>query len=108
MIIQKNYEDDWFSSGINTTSVDRYFLNNAQGLRLDEISAFDNENTSDAYAGIGSAYGYVNQQAFLGYDSFILEPATFDDDNTIYTSNIAAGNFNQEYNYAATGYKWKK
>lgn len=103
----KNYNDDWFSSGTNTTSIDRYFLNNAQGLRLDEISALPGENTSDAYAGIGSAFGYVNQQAYLGYDSFILEPATFDDDNTVYTSNIAAGNFNQEYNYAATGYNGK-
>lgn len=103
----KNYEDDWFSSGTNTTSIDRYFLNNAQGLRLDEISALPGESTSDAYAGIGSAFGFGNQQAYLGYDSFILEPATFDDDNTVYTSNIAAGNFNQEYNYAATGYNGK-
>lgn len=103
----KNYNDDWFSSGTNTTSIDRYFLNNAQGLRLDQISALPGENTSDAYAGIGSAYGYVNQQAYLGYDSFILEPETLDDDNTVYNSNIAAGNFNQEYSYAATGYNGK-
>ncbi|TYB69056.1 transporter [Bizionia saleffrena] len=103
----KNYEDDWMSNGINTRSIDSYFLNNAQGLRLDEISALPGESTSDAYSEIGSAYGYQNQQAFLGYDSFILEPNTNDDDNTGYTSNIAGGTFNQEYSYAATGYNGK-
>lgn len=103
----KNYSDNWISRGNNTTSIDRYFLNNAQGLRLDQISAFQNESTSDAYAEIGNIYGYVNQQAFLGYDSFILEPDTFDDDNTNYTSNIGAGTFDQEYSYSATGYNGK-
>ncbi|WAC01768.1 hypothetical protein N7U66_18030 [Lacinutrix neustonica] len=73
----KNYEDKWFSNGTNTNSIDAYFLNNAQGLRLDQISALSGESTSDAYSGIGSAYGYVHQQAYLGYDSFILEPRQY-------------------------------
>lgn len=103
----KNYENDWMANGTNTTSIDSYFLNNAQGLRLDEISALAGESTGDAYSGIGSAYGYQNQQAFLGYDSFILEPNTNDDNNAGYTSNIADGTFNQEYSYAATGYNGK-
>lgn len=103
----KNYEDDWMSNGTNTRSIDSYFLNNAQGLRLDEISALSGESTNQAYSGIGSAYGYQHQQAFLGFDSFILEPDTYDDDNTSYSSNIASGTFNQEYSYAATGYNGK-
>lgn len=103
----KNYDDAWQSRGVNTTSIDQYFLNNAQGLRLDQISALPGENSSDAYAGIGNAYGYVHQQAYLGYDSFILEPGSFDDDNTSYTSNIASGNFDQDYSYVATGYNGK-
>lgn len=103
----KNYDDDWFAVGKNTNSIDSYFLTSAQGLRLDEISALPGESTSQAYAEIGSAYGYAYQQAFLGYDSYILEPETIDDDNTGYSSNIAAGTFNQEYNYAATGYNGK-
>lgn len=109
----KNYDDKWFSSGTNGTAQDNgnsiasYFLNNAQGLRLDQISALPGETTSEAYAEIGSAYGYANQQAYLGYDSFILEPETDADDNTIYSSNIAAGTFDQEFNYSATGYNGK-
>ncbi|QXP59798.1 OmpP1/FadL family transporter [Olleya sp. HaHaR_3_96] len=105
--ITKNYDNDWRANGTGNTSIGQYFLANAQGLRLDEISAFPGESTSDAYAGIGSAYGYGNQQAFLGYDSYILEPNSFDDDNTQYTSNIEGNSFQQDYTYSATGYNGK-
>ena len=103
-----NFEDSFFASGTNTRSIDSYFLAQAQGLRLDQISAFEGETTSQAYGDIGAVYGYANQQAFLGFESFILEPLDIDDDaNTVYFSNIAPGTFNQEYSYASTGYNGK-
>ncbi|MFT5243114.1 MAG: hypothetical protein ACJA1H_001350 [Glaciecola sp.] len=102
-----NHDDQWFASGTNTNSIDSYFLDYADGLRLDEISAFQGETLSDAYADIGSFYGFGNQQAFLGYESFILEPVNDTDNNTAYTSNIASGTFNQQYDYVATGYNGK-
>jgi len=104
----QNFNDDFFASGTNTRSIDSYFLGYAQGLRLDEISAFDGESITDAYGDIGAIFGYANQQGFLGYESYILEPEDNDDDaNTVYTSNIAPGDFYQEYSYAATGYNGK-
>jgi len=103
----QNYDDSFFSSGVNTTSIDSYFLAHAQDQRLDEISAFSDESISDAYRDIGQSYGYVNQQAFLGYESYILEPDEDDDANTQYTSNVAPGSFNHEYTYLATGYNGK-
>ena len=105
--ITKNYDNDWKANGTGNTSIGEYFLANAQGLRFDEISAFPGETTSQAYSEIGSAYGYTNQQAFLGYDSYILEPANTNDDNTLYSSNIAGNSFQQDYNYIATGYNGK-
>ena len=105
--ISKNYDDDWRANGTGNTSIGEYFLANAQGLRLDEISALPGESTTVAYSEIGSAFGYQNQQAFLGYDSYILEPDTFDDNNNTYTSNIEGNTFNQDYNYVATGYNGK-
>ena len=102
-----NYNTDWFTHGTNTTSIDSYFLAYAQGKRLDEISAFPGESIPAAYADIGAVYGYQHQQAFLGYESYILEPDADDDANTLYTSNIAPGTFNQEYSYVATGYNGK-
>ena len=93
-------------SGI-ALELSNYFLDYAQGLRLDQISAFTGESTSDAYTAIGNSYGTDHQQAFLGYDSFILEPNTFDDENTGYTSNITGGNYSQKYEYTSTGYNGK-
>jgi hypothetical protein len=104
----QNFNDAFFASGINTRSIDSYFLANAQGLRLDEISAFEGESYTDAYGDIGATFGYGHQQAFLGFESFILEPEDIDDDsNTVYMSNIAPGTFNQEYSLASTGYNGK-
>lgn len=103
----QNFDDDFFASGVNNISIDSYFLANAQGLRLDEISAFPDESIDDAYSDIGSSFGYAHQQAFLGYESYILEPDADDDANTIYSSNIAPGSFSQEYSYVATGYNGK-
>tara|TARA_R110000868_G_scaffold82992_2_gene234387 strand:+ start:2675 stop:4189 length:1515 start_codon:yes stop_codon:yes gene_type:complete len=104
-----NFNDNWFASGTNTNnnSVDFYFLEYANGLRLDEISALDGESYSQAYSDIGNIYGFANQQAFLGYESYILEPDTNDDANTMYTSNLGNGTFNQQYTYASSGYNGK-
>lgn len=103
----KDYEDDWFAYGSNTNSIDSYFLANAQGLRLDEISKFDDEFFYEAYADIGSTFGYQHQQAFLGYESYIIEAENNTNENTEYYSNISEGTFDQEYSYAATGYNGK-
>lgn len=103
----QNFDDDFFASGTSTSSIDGYFLANAQGLRLDEIIALPGESIDDAYSDLGATFGYRNQQAFLGYEAYILEPDTDDDDNTLYFSNIAPGTFNQQYSYAATGYNGK-
>ncbi|OUR96013.1 transporter [Flavobacteriales bacterium 33_180_T64] len=102
-----NYDDQWVASGTNTNSIDNYFLAYAQGQRLNEISAFPGESITDAYGEIGSFYGFGNQQAFLGYESYILEPDENVDENTFYTSNIAPGTFNQEYSYISKGYNGK-
>ncbi len=76
-------------------------------MNLENISVLPGESITDAYGAIGSSFGYRHQQAFLGYDSFILEPVSGDDDNTAYTSNIAQGNFNQEYDHLTQGYNGK-
>lgn len=102
-----NFDDNWFASGTNTNSIDSYFLAYAQGQRLDEISAFPGESYSEAFSEIGSFYGFGNQQAFLGYESYIIEPENDTDENTSYFSNIGPGNFNQNYNYVAKGYNGK-
>ena len=105
----RDFNNFWVARGINTNnnSIDLYFLGYADGLRLDEISALPGESLSEAYSEIGSFYGFGHQQAFLGYESFILEPDADVDANTTYFSNLANGTFDQEYIYASRGYNGK-
>ncbi len=103
-----DYDTEWNAKGTNTNSIAAYFLKYANGLRLDEISAYPEETYTEAYDAIGYNYGYSNQQAFLGYESFIIEPEDISNNaNTVYTSNIAPGSFMQEYYHSTTGYNGK-
>ena len=104
-----SYEDNWFAFGTNTNnqSIDLYFLNYADGVRLGDISLLDGEFIEDAYNDIGRAFGFAHQQAFLGYQSFIIEPGADDDDNTTYFSNLGDGTFDQDYTYSSTGFNGK-
>ena len=102
-----NFNEFFAKNFTNSTSIDSYFLANAQGLRLDQISAFENETITDAYVDIGNTFGYPHQQAFLGYESFIIEPDSFEDENTSYTSNVSPGTFNQTYYSISRGYNGK-
>ena len=104
----QDYDNNWYAIGTNpNNSIDSYFLWYANGRRLDEISALPGESYTQAYAEIGSLYGFGNQQAFLGYESYILEPVNNSDDNISYTSNIGLGDYYQDYSYASRGYNGK-
>lgn len=102
-----NYNDFWQARGINSRSIDQFFLNNANGLPLGEISAFDDESLNEAYQNIGDTYGYRHQQAFLGFESYIIDPLVDSDENTAYMSSIAPGTFDQAYTHSANGYNGK-
>ncbi|GAB1855893.1 outer membrane protein transport protein [Flavobacteriaceae bacterium MHTCC 0001] len=108
-----NFDDNWFAVGTNTNSnnfnntIASYFSDYANGLRLDEISAFPNETLDQAYINIGNDLGFANQQGFLGYESFILEPEVNADNNTSYLLNVAEGNFNHDYTLASSGLNGK-
>lgn len=104
-----NYNDNWNAIGTNTNnqSIDLYFLNYADGVRLGDISLIGDEFIEDAYQDIGNVFGFAHQQAFLGYQAFILEPDANDDDNTTYFSNLADGDFEHDYLYFETGYNGK-
>lgn len=109
-----SYDNEWFSDGINTNgnnnfdnTIAGYFFDYADGLPLGDISALDGESIADAYGDIGAVYGFGNQQAFLGFESYILEPVDLADENTSYLLNVDAGNFRHEYSYLTTGYNGK-
>jgi len=110
-----NYDDNWNAIGLNTNddgnfsnSIASYFYDYANGknIRLQDIS-LNGRNVEDAYESIGRQFGFGHQQAFLGYQAYILESDTDDNDNTSYFSNVNSGNFSHDYLYASTGYNGK-
>lgn len=108
-----NYEDDWLARGTNNNSIDSYFLHPTltQEIPLGILKLQPGEYIEEAYADIGSSFGYEYQQAFLGYWSGVIDPVNMDndtnDDNIDYISNIAPGTFNQDFLYNANGYNGK-
>lgn len=102
-----NYDDNWIAQGVNTNSIDSYFLNIANNNQIPYsiLQLQNGEYVEDAYANIGYQFGYAYQQAFLGYQAYIIEPSI--DDDTVYYSNLGQGTFNQKYIYSSNGYNGK-
>lgn len=102
-----NFQDSFLARGTGNTSIDQYFLGYAEGVPLELLETIENETVSDLYAYLGENNGYGAQQAFLGYQGYVINPVNTNLDNTSYTSAVGQGSFNQQYNYAATGLNGK-
>mgnify|MGYP003116804758 CR=1 FL=1 len=102
-----SFDDSYLAQGSSSKSIDSYFLAYANGVPLELLETIDGENVTDLYLYLGEAEGYGAQQAFLGYQGFVINPLTDDPNNTTYSSSIAPGSFNQQYSYAATGLNGK-
>ncbi|MCM4161524.1 transporter [Antarcticibacterium flavum] len=102
-----NFDDNFLARGIGSTSIDSYFLNYANGIPLELLETIENETITDLYLFLGENEGFGAQQAFLGYQGYIIDPVSNTLDNTSYTSTIAPGSFDQSYSYAATGLNGK-
>ena len=103
----QNFDNDLFFRGNGNTSVAQFFLQQAQGIPLNLLQTQDNESISDLYAFLGRNEGVAAQNAFLGYQGFIIDPVEDNPNNTAYVSNVANGRFNQEYFNYTRGYMGK-
>lgn len=101
------YDEDYVVRGTSSNSIDQYFLNYANGVELDLLQLRDDESITDLYSFLGENYGFPVQQAFLGYQGYIIEADVDASENTGYFSLIQPGTFDQRYNYAATGLNGK-
>lgn len=93
-----NYDNSFFSAGVSPIhSVANYFISYANGVPLELLEQSE-------YA----ALDHGAQQAFLGYQGYIINPVTNTANNTLYTSNVrAGGNYYQENSVYTEGYNGK-
>lgn len=95
----KDFDNRTFTRGTNpNNSVDSYFINYANGVPL---STLNNNNFEQL--------NFREQQAYLGYNTYIINPATDTPSNTTYVSNYdpAASNYYQEDFVNTTGFHGK-
>ncbi len=102
-----NFEDSFLADGRSNTSIDKYFLGYADGIPLELLETIDNETVSDLYRYLGENEGFGAQQAFLGYQGYVINPDSNNPDNTFYNSAVGTGSFDQQYSYASTGLNGK-
>ncbi|UQD57441.1 OmpP1/FadL family transporter [Flavobacterium sp. K5-23] len=93
-----NFDNSFYSEGINpTNSIGKYFLSYANGVPLDKL-----ENSSYSNLPNGA------QQAYIGYQGYIINPVSNSPTNTQYTSNIpGGGNYFHENSIISNGYNGK-
>src|SRR5690606_30236565 len=102
-----NFDDNFLAQGRSNNSIDSYFLGYADGIPLELLETVDNESITDLYRYLGENEGFGAQQAFLGYQGYVINPESNTLDNTRYISGIGSGTFDQQYNYASTGLNGK-
>ena len=88
------YEQNVKIEGQNSTGIDQYFLYYADGLAFENLPLYDDETPSEVYQILGEEQGFAAQQAFLGYQGYIIDPESLEDENTSYESNVEYQNVN--------------
>jgi hypothetical protein len=99
-----NFNNSYISSGTNpNNSIANYFLSyanpnsNQGGIYLDVL----NNSYYDELS-------FADQQAFLGYQGYVINPVdSTNDNNDIYFANNSGGNYKQENFFLSTGYNGK-
>lgn len=109
-----NFDNAVFSAGTNTShSVGdyfKYYANLNGGESLTNLQLQTGENITDLYSYLGSNFGFGAQQAFLGYQGFVIDPAANynENSNRNYVSLIpTGGNYYQENYIESNGYNGK-
>ncbi|MDB2314833.1 outer membrane protein transport protein [Flavobacteriaceae bacterium] len=82
------FNDKFNAIGTNSNkSLDDYFLFFADGVPFSQIKTYDNEPLPQSYKYLGENFGYGSQQAFLGYQGYLISPEEYEDSNSLYYSN---------------------
>ncbi|MDG2432502.1 outer membrane protein transport protein, partial [Flavobacterium sp.] len=119
-----NFNNSLFSAGTNPTrSVGNYFLsyantgNNGAPVPQEFVNTEPGESIGSLYSFLGTNLpnnqfpqlnGFAAQQAMLGYQGYVINAVNSNNNNSPYTSNVAAGgNYYQENTVVNSGYSGK-
>ena len=100
-----SYNDDFNFSGNNSTGIDKYFLYYANGVPSEDLLIYSDETTQSVYRYLGENYGFGDQQAFLGYQGFVIN--SLDNSNNTYETNAIYNQVRQDINIERIGNHYK-
>ncbi|MDO4880679.1 MAG: outer membrane protein transport protein [Capnocytophaga sp.] len=104
--IPKNFDGKELSySGLSDRNLGDYFAYFANGISQNNliVNSRNNESVSSVYRYLGQEYGYRYQQAFLGYQSMLINPNSNSSSETGYTSNASSNSTLQNYDIRTEG-----
>ena len=100
-----DFDSSFYVSGKNNNGIDNYFLYYADGIPSSDLLIYDDETSQSVYTYLGDNFGFADQQAFLGYQSFIINDSG--DENNNYVSNALYNNLDQNLDIFRTGKHFK-
>lgn len=100
-----DFNDSFSFRGNNKSGIDNYFLYYADGIPYSDLLVYEDETIQDAYKFLGDNYGFGDQQAFLGYQSYIISEDRGPYNN--YISNAIYNNLNQNVSIFRKGDHFK-
>ena len=105
LIRLNDFYDSFSFRGNNKSGIDNYFLYYADGIPYSDLLVYEDETIQDAYKFLGDNYGFGDQQAFLGYQSYIINEDGGPYNN--YISNAIYNNLNQNVSIFRKGDHFK-
>ncbi len=103
--ILRDFDSSFKLSGNNNNGIDNYFLYYADGIPSKDLLIYEDETSQSVYTYLGDNFGFADQQAFLGYQSFIINDSANENNN--YISNALYDNLDQNLDIFRTGNHYK-
>ena len=99
----QRFDSKFNAYGMNPTrGIDDYFLSYAKGVKFVNIEVAVDESVPYVYQYLGENIGFDAQQAFLGYQSFIINPLSEVSNNMDYNSASNPQNNSLRQNFFVT------
>lgn len=100
---ERIFDNKYNAIGTNTTrGLDDYFLAFAQEIPFRDIKTYDDESIASSYQYLGENIGFGSQQAFLGYQGYLINPVQETDGNQVYVSNSNPQNQAVDHDFLVT------
>jgi hypothetical protein len=94
---QSDLTGEFITSGVSQTSIGNFFQEQAQGIPLSDLQLYSGESISSVYRYLGETQGTDAQNAFLGYQGYIIDPLIEDPTNTAYNTTAGPGGLRQDF-----------